>query len=118
MPDGRRFVATEWHGATINTIPAHVDAVAICRACKGIREVPSRLYRIAGSERMDIKMLADRLRCSVVPRAGRGSRFRLLRRRAAAKLTPRPSTRFCVGLPFDLARRFSHPRPPIRLKAL
>jgi len=64
MPDGRRFVATEWHGATINTIPAHVDAVAICRACKGIREVPSRLYRIAGSERMDIKMLADRLRCS------------------------------------------------------
>ncbi len=64
MPDGRLFVANEWHGASINTIPAHVDAVAICRNCKVIREVPSRLYRIGGTEGMNIEKLARRLRCS------------------------------------------------------
>jgi hypothetical protein len=64
MPDGRRFVATQWHGAYTNTIPAHVDAVATCRACGIIRDVPSRLYRIHGNETMDIENLARRLRCS------------------------------------------------------
>jgi hypothetical protein len=64
MPDGRRFRPVQWHDAHIRTIPHHTTAVASCRACGSLREIPAEVIRTDANSSRSISQAAARLRCS------------------------------------------------------
>lgn len=64
LPDGQRFVPQAWHGASLSVIPGHCEAMASCRACGSMREVPLERLRSGRSAHMTIPEVAARLRCT------------------------------------------------------